>query len=319
MKTSAKTCLLLVNLGTPEAPTPAAVKTYLREFLSDPRVVQIPKPIWWLILNGIILQTRPRKSAKAYQSIWSERGSPLMVHTQDLAAGIQALTETDELVVDYAMRYGQPFIPARLEAHRRAGVEEFIILPLYPQYSAATTASIYDKVVETFNGWKQIPSFRFISDYHLNAGYVAAVADSIQQYWQTHGKPEKLLFSLHGLPAVSRKQGDPYYDQCVASTKAIAEKLGLDESQWMLVFQSRFGAQEWLKPYCVEVLKELPTQGVKSIDVVCPGFAVDCLETLEEIAIANQEIFREAGGEQYRYIPALNSAPSHTQVLLNFL
>jgi len=321
-QTSPKTCLLLVNLGTPEAPTPAAVKRYLGEFLSDPRVVQIPKPIWWLILNGIILQTRPKKSAKAYASIWTERGSPLMSLTLDLADAVR--TELNgrgqgEVMVDIAMRYGQPSIPAQLEKYRAAGVQDFIILPLYPQYSAATTASIYDKVVETFNGWKYVPSFRFISDYYLNAGYIAAVANSIEQHWQTHGRADKLLFSLHGLPAVSRKQGDPYYDHCVASTQAIADKLGLKESEWQLVFQSRFGAQEWLKPYCVEVLKELPGQGVKSIDVVCPGFAVDCLETLEEIAIANQEIFMEAGGQQYRYIPALNAGSEHAKALLDLV
>lgn len=314
----AKTCLLLVNLGTPDAPTPQAVKRYLREFLSDPRVVQIPKPIWWVILNGIILQTRPRKSAKAYQSIWTERGSPLMALTLDLAAAVrEALAGRGQIVVDIAMRYGKPAIAEQMAKHRAAGVERFVILPLYPQYSAATTASIFDKVAETLGAWKHIPSVSFISDYHLNPGYVNAVASSIERFWQTHGKADMLLFSLHGLPAVSRKQGDPYYDQCVASTKAVAEKLGLTENAWKLVFQSRFGAQEWLKPYCVEVLKELPGQGIKSVDVACPGFVVDCLETLEEIAIANKAIFMQAGGRQYRYIPALNASAEHARVLLD--
>lgn len=317
-----KTCLLLVNLGTPEAPTPKAVKCYLREFLSDPRVVQIPRPIWWLILNGIILQTRPKKSAKAYASIWTDRGSPLMSLTVDLADAVReelAGRGQGEVIVDIAMRYGQPSIPAQLEKYRAAGVERFIILPLYPQYAAATTASIYDKVIETLSGWKHIPSFDFISDYHVDTGYVDAVASSIERYWQHNGRSEKLMFSLHGLPAVSRKQGDPYYDHCVASTAAIAIRLGLADSEWMLVFQSRFGAQEWLKPYCVEVLAELPKQGIKSVDVVCPGFAVDCLETLEEIAIANQEIFIKAGGEQYRYIPALNAGAGHAKALVDLV
>jgi len=319
---SPKTCLLLVNLGTPAAPTPAAVRRYLREFLSDPRVVQIPKPIWWLILNGIILQTRPRKSAKAYQSIWTERGSPLMALTEDLGEAVRAeLAQRgeDSVIVDIAMRYGQPSIPAQLAKHKAAGVQRFIVLPLYPQYAAATTASIFDKVAETLDGWKHIPSVSFISDYHLDGGYISAVAASIERYWQANGQSELLLFSLHGLPAVSRQQGDPYYDHCVASTQAIAEKLGLKENAWKLVFQSRFGAQEWLKPYCVDTLQELPGRGVKSVDVVCPGFAVDCLETLEEIAIANQEIFIAAGGEQYRYIPALNGSVDHARALVDLV
>ncbi len=317
-----KTCLLLVNLGTPEAPTPAAVKRYLAEFLSDPRVVQIPKPIWWLILHGIILRTRPRKSAKAYQSIWTERGSPLMSLTMDLADAVREELGGRgeiELIVDIAMRYGQPSIPSQLSKHKAAGVEQFIVLPLYPQYAAATTASIFDKLAETVSDWKHIPSINFVSDYHLDEGYISAVAASIERFWQSNGRSKLLLFSLHGLPAVSRQQGDPYYDQCVASTQAIAAKLGLEENAWKLVFQSRFGAQEWLKPYCVEVLKELPGQDMKSVDVVCPGFAVDCLETLEEIAIANKEIFIGAGGEQYRYIPALNASAGHAKALVELV
>ena len=319
-KAHPKTCLLLVNLGTPEAPTPAAVKRYLAEFLSDPRVVQIPRSVWWPILHGVVLQTRPHKSAKAYQSIWTEWGSPLMALTVGLADAVRE--ELDRrgqggVAVDIAMRYGQPSIPAQLAKHRAAGVERFIILPLYPQYAAATTASIFDKVAETFDGWKHIPSFTFISDYHRDQGYINAIAASIENFWQANGKSEKLLFSLHGLPEVSRKQGDPYYEQCVVSTQAIAAKLGLAESDWMLVFQSRFGAQQWLKPYCVEVLAGLPKQGTLSVDVVCPGFAVDCLETLEEIAITNKKIFIEAGGEQYRYIPALNAGAENARVLVD--
>jgi len=315
------TCLLLVNLGTPEAPTKAAVKRYLGEFLWDRRVVEIPRPIWWLILHGIVLQTRPRKSAKAYQSVWTERGSPLMVYTEDLAEAVRAELAGRGLavVVDIAMRYGKPSIPEQLAKHQAAGVERFIVLPLYPQYAAATTASIFDKVAETFRRWRHIPQLEFVSDYHRHPGYIQAVAASIEQFWQANGKSERLLFSLHGLPDVSRQQGDPYYEQCVASTHAIAELLGLEESAWDLVFQSRFGAQEWLRPYCVDMLKELPGQDVKSVDVVCPGFAVDCLETLEEIAIANKEIFIEAGGEQYRYIPALNASAEHARALVDLV
>jgi ferrochelatase len=321
-QTYPKTAVLLVNLGTPEQPTTAAVRRYLGEFLADPRVVEIPKPIWWLILHGIVLRVRPAKSAKAYQSIWMERGSPLMVFTEDLGVALRDELQqrgADDVVVEIAMRYGNPSIQGQLTRLKESGVRNFIILPLYPQYAAATTASIFDKVAETFSRWRHVPGLRFISDYHLDEGYIAAVALSIEQYWQANGKSHLLLFSLHGLPAVSRKQGDPYHDQCVATTQAIAAKLGLKDDAWKLVFQSRFGAQEWLKPYCVEVLKELPGQGVKSVDVVCPGFAVDCLETLEEIAIANKEIFIEAGGESYRYIPALNASADHARVLADLI
>lgn len=315
-----KTCLLLVNLGTPDAPTPAAVRRYLAEFLSDPRVVQIPQAVWRPILHGVVLRTRPRKSAKAYQSIWTEAGSPLMALTLELAEAVRGELDgrgQGGVVVDIAMRYGQPSIAEQLSKQRAAGVERFVVLPLYPQYAAATTASIFDKVAETFCAWRHIPELRFVSDYHLHGGYLDAVAASIERFWQAHGKSELLLFSLHGLPAVSRKQGDPYYDQCVASTRAVAERLGLPEDAWTLAFQSRFGAQEWLKPYCVEVLRDLPKQGVRSVDVVCPGFAVDCLETLEEIAITNKEIFIGAGGEQYRYIPALNAGADHARALVD--
>jgi len=321
-RTFTNTAVLLVNLGTPEHPTAASVRRYLGEFLADPRVVEIPKPIWWLILHGIVLRVRPAKSAKAYQSIWMDRGSPLMVFTKDLAEALrQELHErgVDELAVEIAMRYGNPSIPDQLARLKESGVQRFIILPLYPQYAAATTASIFDKVAEIFVRQRHVPALRFISDYHLDEGYIAAVASSIERFWQTHGRSEMLLFSLHGLPAVSRKQGDPYYYQCVASTQSIAAKLGLEDGAWKLVFQSRFGAQEWLKPYCVDTLKELPGLGVKSVDVVCPGFAVDCLETLEEIAIANKEIFIEAGGISYRYIPALNASQEHAKVLADLV
>lgn len=317
-----QTALLLVNLGTPEQPTTESVRRYLCEFLSDPRVVQIPRPVWWLILHLGVLRTRPAKSAKAYKTVWTERGSPLMVFTQDLTSALREelnLRGAGEIMVDFAMRYGKPSIPDELNRLKVLGIKNFIVLPLYPQYAAATTASIYDKVVETFSQWKHVPDFKFISDYHLDPGYIAAIAASIEQYWQAHGKSQLLLFSLHGLPAVSRKQGDPYYDQCVATTKAVAAKLGLADDAWKLVFQSRFGFQKWLQPYCVEVLKQLPKQGIKSVDVVCPGFAVDCLETLEEIAIANKEIFIEAGGESYRYIPALNASAEHARVMAGLI
>jgi ferrochelatase len=317
-----KTAVLLVNLGTPEQPTPASVRRYLGEFLADPRVVEIPKPIWWLILHGVVLRVRPAKSAKAYQSIWMERGSPLMVFTEDLGAALRdELKErgVDDVAVAIAMRYGKPSIPDQLTRLKESGVRKFIILPLYPQYAAATTASIFDKVAETFSRWRHVPGLWFISDYHLDPGYIAAVASSIEQFWKANGKSELLLFSFHGLPERCRKLGDPYYDQCVSTALAITGKLGVPDNAWKLVFQSRFGKAEWIKPYCVEVLKELPSQGIKSVDVVCPGFAVDCLETLEEIAIANKEVFIEAGGESYRYIPALNASVDHARMLADLI
>ncbi len=316
------TAVLLVNLGTPEHPTPASVRRYLGEFLSDPRVVEIPKPIWWLILHGVVLRVRPAKSAKAYQSIWTERGSPLMVFTKDLAAALrQELQErgVDAVAVEIAMRYGKPSIPDQLARLKESGVRKFIILPLYPQYAAATTASIFDQVSEFFKRQRHVPALRFISDYHLDGGYIAAIAASIGQFWQANGKSELLLFSFHGLPERCRKLRDPYYDQCVATALAITARLGVPDNAWKLVFQSRFGKAEWIKPYCVEVLRELPRLGVKSVDVVCPGFAVDCLETLEEIAIANKEAFIEAGGGSYRYIPALNASKDHARVLADLV
>ncbi|NJD07159.1 MAG: ferrochelatase [Methylococcaceae bacterium] len=317
-----KTGILLVNLGTPEAPTPAAVRRYLAEFLWDPRVVEIPRAIWWLILHGIVLRVRPRKSAKAYQAIWTERGSPLMAGSEALADAIaKRLLDAgrDDCVVAVAMRYGRPAVAERLESLRAQGVTRLVVLPLYPQYAAATTASTFDAVNKVLGGWRYIPELRFISDYHSDPGYIRALADSVQDHWRKQGRGELLLLSFHGLPARSRRQGDPYYDQCLRSADLLAAELGLAADRWKVVFQSRFGSEEWLKPYCVEVLQELPSTGVKSVDVICPGFSVDCLETLEEIAIANREVFLEAGGERYRYIPALNAGEPHAQALASLI
>lgn len=314
-----KTGILLVNLGTPDAPTPSAVRRYLAEFLWDPRVVEIPRAVWWLILHGIVLRVRPRKSAKAYQAIWTERGSPLMAGSEALADAIaKRLRDAgrDDCVVAVAMRYGRPAVAERLESLRAQGVTRLVVLPLYPQYAAATTASTFDAVSAVLGGWRYIPELRFISDYHSDPGYIRALADSVRAFRQAQGESELLLLSFHGLPARSRRQGDPYYDQCLRSAELLAAELGLPADRWKVVFQSRFGSEEWLKPYCVEVLQELPGAGVKSVDVICPGFSVDCLETLEEIAIANREVFLNAGGQRYRYIPALNADPGHVEALV---
>jgi ferrochelatase len=225
----------------------------------------------------------------------------------------------EQLIIDCAMRYGKPNLAEKLQDFKRQGVHEIVIIPLYPQYSSTTTASIFDVVAEVFVGMRHMPSLRFISDYHLHDGYTNAVADSVRQHWQTHGQAELLLMSFHGLPEALTKWGDPYFYQCQASAKRLADALGLNDKQWKLVFQSRFGKAEWLKPYCVEVLEELPKQGIKQIDVICPGFAVDCLETLEEIAIANKEIFIEAGGKSYRYIACLNDSDSQVDLMAALL
>ncbi|BBL76024.1 ferrochelatase [Methylomagnum ishizawai] len=314
--------VLLVNLGTPAAPTPAAVRQYLGEFLMDPRVVEIPRPVWWLILHGIILRVRPRKSAHAYASIWTPEGSPLLVYSRRLTDAVRRELSGRlgrEVVVELAMRYGQPSIAGQLEALRAQGFERFLVLPLYPQCAASTTATAFDAVADTFKRWRAVPELRFVRDYHDHPGYIAAVADSIERHWREQGRSGFLLFSFHGLPERSRELGDPYYQHCQTTTRLIVERLGLQEGAWQLVFQSRFGPAQWLQPYCVEVLKELPSRGVKAVDVVCPGFAVDCLETLEEIAIANKEVFMAAGGESYRMIPALNDGPEHAKLLADIV
>ena len=312
---SKKTAVLIVNLGSPASPKTADVRRFLREFLGDPRVVNIPRPIWWMILNLFILPFRPQKSAHAYQTIWTEQGSPLVVFTRDLTAKLADAIADEHLIVDYAMRYGKPSLAAKLRDFEQQGVDEIIVLPLYPQYSSTTTASIFDVVADAIKNWWHVPGLRLISDFYRHPAYIAALADSIRHYWQAHGQSQLLVMSFHGVPAMLTKKGDPYYYHCQATAELLAKALGLEAHQWRLVFQSRFGKAEWLKPYCVEVLEELPKEGIHSVDLVCPGFSVDCLETLEEIAITNQEIFLEAGGQQYRYIPALNDSDAHIAVL----
>ncbi|WP_020482623.1 ferrochelatase [Methylomonas sp. MK1] len=316
-----KTGVLLVNLGSPASPKTGDVRRFLREFLGDPRVVNLPRPLWWLILNLFVLPFRPKKSAHAYQSIWTEQGSPLIVFTEKLTAKLQGFTGVDgaHLSIDCAMRYGKPALREKLQNFQKQGVHEIVILPLYPQYSSTTTASIFDVVAEEFVSWRHMPGLHFISDFHQHPSYIEALAQSVRQHWQANGQAELLLLSFHGLPAKLTEWGDPYFYQCQTTGRLLAEQLGLNDRQWKLVFQSRFGKAEWLKPYCVEVLQELPQQGIKNVDVICPGFSVDCLETLEEIAIANQEIFLEAGGETYRYIPCLNDSDAHVEVMLDLI
>jgi len=305
--------LLLLNLGTPDAPTAAALRRYLAEFLSDPRVVELPRALWLPLLYGVILPLRAPRSASAYRAIWSERGSPLRYLSEDLAAAVR--TELPGVDVRLAMRYGAPSVDAVLGDWRKSGLRRLLVLPLYPQYAAATTASALDAVNASLLTWRWLPDLRWLTDYHAEPVWIDAVAASIAAYWQANGRPERLLFSFHGLPRRTVERGDPYLGQCQASAQRIAAALGLAESEWQLCFQSRVGRAAWLQPYTDVVLGTLPGQGVRRVDVVCPGFAVDCLETLEEIAQRGAEQFVEAGGERLRYIPALNAAPAHARLI----
>ncbi len=311
--------ILLVNLGSPSSAQTADVRQFLREFLGDSRVVNLPRILWWLILNLFILPFRPRKSAHAYKRIWTENGSPLLVFTQQLTAKLKARYGNDKMLIDCAMRYGKPLLREKLRDFKKLGVDEIVVVPLYPQYSSTTTASVFDVVAEEFVSWRHMPSLRFISDYYQSPAYIEAIAASIRQHWQNHGQAGLLLMSFHGLPAKLTDLGDPYYHHCQATARLIVDKLGLHDNQWQLVFQSRFGKAEWLQPYCVEVLQNLPKQGIKQVDVICPGFAVDCLETLEEIAITNKDIFIGAGGKSYRYIPALNDSDAHAELIFDLI
>ncbi|MFI3189101.1 ferrochelatase [Crenothrix sp. D3] len=318
--TTKKTGILLANLGSPTAPTTKAVRRFLADFLWDKRVVNIPRPVWWVILNFFVLPFRPKKSAHAYQAVWNaEKGSPLAFLTRQLTEKVAEKLQAKDITVDYVMRYGEPSMATQLRRFKEQGINDIIVLPLYPQYSSTTTASIYDDLVKELNTWRHLPNFRFISDYHQDEAHITALANSITQAWQEQPKNDLLVMSFHGLPEQLTKWGDPYFYQCQETAKLIANKLGLKDSEWMLVFQSRFGKAEWLKPYCVQTLETLPTQGVKKVDLVCPGFAVDCLETLEEIAMTNKDIFMEAGGEQYRYIACLNDSDAHVDSIISLL
>ena len=311
--------IILANLGSPTAPTTKAVRRFLKDFLGDPRVVNLPRPLWWLILNFFVLPFRPSRSAKAYRKVWHEKGSPLTYMTRQLSEKVAEQLKPKGITVNYAMRYGEPSIATQLKAFKKEGITDVIVLPLYPQYSSTTTASIYDDLTKELKQWRHLPSFQFISDYHQDSHYIAAVAASIEQAWREQAKNELLVMSFHGLPEQLTQWGDPYFHHCHKTAALIAEKLGLTEKQWMIVFQSRFGKAQWLKPYCVDTLQDLPTQGIKAIDIVCPGFAVDCLETLEEIAMENKSIFMEAGGSDYRYIACLNDSQAHVDALIHLL
>ena len=316
------TGVLITNLGTPDAPTPSALRKYLAEFLSDPRVIEVPRFIWWFILHGIILRTRPHRSAEAYEKVWTENGSPLMDISLKQLAGIkEAVIKkiNGPVKVELAMRYGTPSISSGLEKLREANAQRILIFPLYPQYSAATTASTFDAVANELKNWRWLPELRMINHYHDNPAYIEALAHSIEQHWQTNTKPEKLIFSFHGLPKHYFLAGDPYFCECQKTARLVAEKMNLNKEDWLVTFQSRFGPREWLKPYTDMTLIDLAKNGTKSVNVVCPGFSADCLETIEEINMQNREFFQKAGGESFEYIPALNDIPEHINLLTDII
>jgi len=306
--------ILLTNLGTPEAPDKAALRPYLKQFLSDPRVVEVPRLLWWMILNGIILNVRPARSAAAYRTVWTDEGSPLLLHTRQQAEGVAQRMSArfgDRVIVDYAMRYGNPSIDSALHSLIERGARKLLVLPLYPQYSGPTSGSTFDAVAADFVKRRWLPDFQFIASYHDQPGYIASVAGSISDHWKEHGRPDRLMFSYHGEPRRYLDEGDPYHCQCHKTSRLVAESLGLDEGEYITAFQSRFGREEWLKPYTDETLRELAASGVRHVQVVCPGFSADCLETIEEIGIENRDYFLEAGGERYEYIPCLNAGDPH--------
>jgi len=310
--------VLVVNLGTPDDPSPGAVRRYLRQFLSDQRVVEIPRPIWLMILYGFILPFRPKRSAEAYSKIWTEDGSPLLRISEDIARSLQDKLKqrfSGPVHAVLGMSYGKPSIPDALQKLYDEGARRIVLLPLYPQYSGTTTASVFDAVTTELSKRRWVPELRFINHYHDAPGYIAALAASVRDYWDRNGRGDRLLLSFHGVPKQTLLKGDPYHCQCQKTARLLADALELSGAQCIVAFQSRLGKAEWLKPYADETIAELGRGGLERLDVLCPGFAADCLETLEETAMQNREIFREAGGGDLHYIPALNARDDHVDFL----
>ena len=310
--------ILVTNLGTPDAPETGPLRRYLAEFLWDPRVVEVPRPLWWLILHGVILRIRPSRSAEAYRGVWTEDGSPLLTHARAQAHGLKerlAPQLSGPVEVALGMRYGNPSIASALRQLHALNVTRLLVLPLYPQYSASTTGSTFDAVAAELMRWRWVPELRFVGRYHEAPGYIEALAASIREHWAEHGRGEHLLMSFHGVPRRYLDSGDPYHCQCHKTARLVAEALELEDGSWTTTFQSRFGREEWLKPYTDATVKALGQKGLKRIDVVCPGFSADCLETIEEIGEENAGYFREAGGETLSYIPCLNTRDDHLDFL----
>lgn len=312
-----RTAVLLVQLGTPDAPETGAVRRYLAEFLSDPRVVEIPRLAWWPILHGIILRTRPRKSAEKYAQVWTPEGSPLAVHTRRQAESLAArlAARSIDVEVAWAMRYGNPSIPAVLRDLRERNVTRLLVVPMYPQYAGSTTGSVSDAVWRELSSWRNLPELRMVRGFHDEPAYLDAVAARIRDAWAQDGPPDRLVMSFHGVPRRTLLMGDPYHCECLVTGRMLAERLGLPQDRWMVTFQSRFGRAEWLQPYTAATLERLGREGVGRVDVVCPGFVSDCLETLEEIAMEGRDTFISAGGRDYRYIPCVNDAAPFAEAL----
>ena len=317
-KSNSKIGVLLVNLGTPERPVCPSLRKYLGEFLMDPRVIEIPKLLRLILVKGIIVNFRSHKSAATYREIWTDQGSPLLINSQKLSDKVSHALG-DDYIVDVAMRYGNPSVKDKLALLHQHGARKLIVVPLYPQYSGSTNGSTFDAVAKALSKQRWVPDLRFVASYHHRDQYIQAVGNSIKAHWKENGQAEKLLFSFHGIPKKYTIKGDPYESQCRLSAQRIADYLNLNQTQWQLVFQSRFGAEEWLTPYCDETLKKLPSQGIKSVDIICPGFSADCLETLEEINGENRHYFIDAGGKEYRYIPCLNDSDSHIELMSDIL
>jgi len=314
--------VLITNLGTPDAPTYLGLRRYLKEFLSDPRVIEINKVAWWFILNLIILSFRPRKSAANYRLVWTEEGSPLLTYTKEQMRGLQARLEKsfpNEFEVEIGMRYGNPSIELGINNLLAKNIDRLIVVPLYPQYAAATTGSTFDAVGDALKKVRAVPELFFATRYHDEAGYIDALAHSIKELWDKEGKPEKLMFSYHGIPKRYFLAGDPYHCHCQKTSRLVAEKLGLKKDEYLVCFQSLFGKEEWLRPYTIDTVEELAKAGLKKLDVVCPGFSADCLETIEEIDGENRHAFLDNGGEKFRYIPALNARADFLDFLEEFV
>lgn len=313
-----KRAVILVNLGSPAAPEPAAIREFLDQFLSDPRVVEIPRLLWLPLLKGVILPLRCRRVAKLYEEIWTEQGSPLTAMTYRQATLLEERLHqigATDVIVRVAMTYGQPAIAGLVTELRAQGIEKFLLLPLYPQYSGTTTGAIYDQLAKLVTGSRYVPDVQVVRHYCYREDYILALAKSVTDHRAQHGSADLLLFSFHGIPKACIDKGDPYYEQCLHTANEVARALNLSGSQWKLCFQSRFGRAEWLQPYTDEVLKSLPATGISRVDIICPAFASDCLETLEEIEIGSRNCFIGAGGKYFSRIPCLNDQPEHVKVL----
>jgi ferrochelatase len=315
--------ILLVNSGTPASPAPKDVRRFLAGLLGDPRVVELPRALWLPILHGLILPFRPRRSARKYRKIWTKAGSPLLVLSEKLRSeliGTLAQRMLAPLSIELGMMYGgEPSVPQALTRLRESGAQRILVVPLFPQYCGATTGAAYDQVNAELRHWRWLPELRYVAEYHDYPGYIDALRASVVQQWETNGRTQHLLMSFHGIPERYFHKGDPYFCKCQKTARLLADELLLKDNEWSVSFQSRFGRDAWLKPYTSTVLEEMPSRGNRRVTVVCPGFAIDCLETLEEIEMENRDIFMAAGGEQFQYVPALNARQEHARFLADLI